>query len=855
MFYKTIDGGWRRKFIHPLLFIKKSDFKKLVPILKEKFSNVKKIDNHLKKISGFYDMFENELIGIEFMNSNDVGKFYDIVKELDKKKIVHYGVNLFRYKIILDPNIEFDFKERRYWFFDIEVDNFSDNSSGQEDQISNTVQRQINPIISITIYDSLDDKYYQFVVDPFGKREEYQKVDNNKYVMLFKTEKDLLVQFIKVFKIKQPNVLSGWYSEGYDIPYIVNRLNFLFGEKEHLTLIKGVIPKSRQVKKQDTVVFYNTIGGVETIDYMDVYKKFSMKNPPSYGLDKIQEFEGMSGKTETKGFLNYRTNFQKFMDYIFRDVEILVELEKKNKFLQMMFNLQELVKIPLNSLLMNSKTSEQMFYHQLFKEGKILQSSTNHLDESDTSYQGQIVLTPEDRTYNDVLVFDFQSLYPNSIITFNISPETMVVGEENIKKLDQRNIPYVDFNKIFDFVGIKVKERIVFRLDKEGILPKTIKMLISERLRYKKIYKEQKEGTSEKIEYNLKQWNYKIIINSLYGYLGYKFSPLFNINQQVSVTGSQRYIFLSQKEILEQHPEYNINVIYGDTDSEFVKIYDKETNEEIRINSKEELNELQEKISSYINEKLNEYIHKVCKYVSLEQIKQRNTEQIELDKFFKRVRFFGVKKRYYGYDLEGNELYHGIELVRSDTPNSIKDMLSELFRKQLDGTITKDDLIQVYEKIKEFDLLDVGTPKSVTQLNFSNYKVIPQHVRGIIFQKKIGVSLGDLITDKIYVIPVIVKSGNDVFNIQKEIFNFTRKKSTEEKCVISITQDKVDELKNLIETNYSDVLEVDYFTFFEKNILEKLKQFSELENMINDVRDKLMVKNVLNNKLSLFNIV
>jgi DNA polymerase-2 len=98
--------------------------------------------------------------------------------------------------------------------------------------------------------------------------------------------------------------------------------------------------------------------GIELIDYMDLYLKYSGKNPPSKSLDGVAKFEGISGKTESKGFLNYYDDFQKFIDYIFRDVEVLVELENSKRLIKMITALQELVKIPLSQIMHTSRMVE-----------------------------------------------------------------------------------------------------------------------------------------------------------------------------------------------------------------------------------------------------------------------------------------------------------------------------------------------------------------------------------------------------------------------------------------------------------------------------------------------------------------
>lgn len=730
---------------------------------------------------------------------------------------------------------------------------------------------QMFPVISIVVYDTVENMYFNFVLDKKLDKivtDESETVNDNgekiKQMFIYcNTEQVMLRSFIRLIRKVRPSLMTGWYSEDFDIPYLIHRIEKMFDfDETGLTLgwIDGIKQSTFKTHtRQGDTKFYNSCPGIETLDYMQVYKKLSYKNPPSWGLDNVQEFEGFGGKTEKKGFLNYETDFKKFIDYIYTDVDLLVKIDNKMKLLDIMFGLQSLVKIPLKYVMNASFVVEQMIYHQTIKDNIVIQSV--HYNDYEGSYQGQIVLDPEDKTYNNVVVLDYQSLYPNTIVTFNISPETLLVGEDKLKWQDDNNIPYLEVTE-----HIKcTEERVAYRIDKEGFLSKQVKMLLETRLYYKKLKNEtQKDDPMRKI-YDLKQLNYKIIINALYGYLGFKRSPLFNIIVQESITQGQRFMLMSsidivdkkefyynpvlketnyvekQKEDLIKHKDtikHKIDVIYGDTDSIFTDSSYFETD---KLNcSYDEIELYGNTMQEFINEELNKYIYSLTKNSDIGYVRSLNTEQIDLDKQFKRVRFFGTKKRYYGYDFDGKDLMHGVELVRSDTPKFPKKVLGKFFRDQLDNDLSESELINEFKNLKQQNLKDIGEPKSITKLNYKQYKVLPFHVRGLLFQKELGIDIPDVITDKVLILPqIITKLGDDkkyydLWLKQREIFNIKRKTSVTEKISLQVTDDLIDSLLEYVTENH-DFIRIDYLEIYNKQVLNKIKQFSNYIKLIDNV--------------------
>lgn len=818
---------------------------------------------NIKVLKNYKDLYGNDVIGLKF-NPYKSRYYNDFIKKLTETKIQLYGSNISKLSILVNDDIRIDNSKKRIWFLDIEIDNFTreelkkENEDNEKESIGynfdETVEKQKYKIISITLYDTIDKMYYQFVLNPNNiqdiKNNIVHAYSDNKVYLLFKDEYELFIQFNKLMQRRQPEIISGWYSNDFDMPYIINRYYKLKGLKpelfeneQMLSLIEKIIPNTKRLYNVENMNWHLTLPGIELIDYLQIYKKFSMKIPQSYGLDYIQKYEGIEGKPEKKGFMNYYQNFSKFIEYIFKDVEILKIIEDKNNILKMLLQLQETQKIPLYRLVNMSMTVEQMMYHQTWNKQIVFPSNIIQIQGTD-SFQGQIVLEPEDKTSKNVIVLDYESLYPNVIRTFNISPETLITNEV-FEDYEKNNKKYIDFTDIYSKTDSNIT-KIGYSLEKEGIIPQTVDLLINERMKYKTLYKNQKDDDINKQEYYLKQWTYKIVLNSIYGFMGFKYSPIFNKIIAESITQGQRYQFTYQKDYLSNLE--NNEILYGDTDSIF--FLNKKINNENNV-TEQIILEFQKKIKKDFNEIIQNNFKKYFK--NIKDNKYKNYLKIDIDKIFEKVRFFGTKKRYYGYGFDKKEILHGVELVRTDTPDFQKIILNNFFKKQIESQLTEQDFLNEYIKLKEInDLIFFGETKSVTKNNYKDYKIIPYHIRGLLFQKYLGLQVPDLITDKLLILPVkIYRSRNqDMFEEQRSIFNFKSKKLSIEKVYISTPIELVENLANLLKKNSN--VELDYQEIFDKNILKKMEQFSDLIPIINKIREIVNKDNLTTDNLYMF---
>ncbi|WP_240739639.1 DNA polymerase domain-containing protein [Marinitoga lauensis] len=232
---------------------------------------------------------------------------------------------------------------------------------------------------------------------------------------------------------------------------------------------------------------------------------------------------------------------------------------------------------------------------------------------------------------------DFTSLYPNIIATFNISPETLIYNINYTGK-------HVDLGKILSEEENEKYKPIKFTLEKKGILSSLVKHLLKERLYYKKLKKETTSDSPDYVIYDIKQYNYKILLNSMYGVLGTNNFALHDIRISLAILAAARSALRFVNNILDNHKFENIkinertisfttHVLYSDTDSSFNYI---ECNEKL---DKSDILEIGNYIANYINNILPEKF--IPKFTN-EKIEC--TLSMEVDKIYKRVRFFGIKK-------------------------------------------------------------------------------------------------------------------------------------------------------------------------------------------------------------------
>lgn len=741
--------------------------------------------------------------------------------------------------------------QRNYWLLDIEV--YSTQESMKKGW--NKPQQALMPITSITWYNVEENTYYSIINAEYIKctpqdlvqlKKQYKNEFGKDVTFVYSVnEEDLLRKFVLYVQIQKPSIISGWFSNQYDIPYLSKRLisygifeEFIpFEElKDYGNMMKPYFKEYASGKTG--VVYYINIPMVYFIDYRDLYEKFIHEKPSSWSLDNIAKINGIDSKTEKMGYIHIE-DLERFAKYAVRDVEILVELEEKLKLISLLNSFNEIIPINLDKLVSALYSVEGYLNLFAFRRNVLLPFTSNSKDisdeDEDSSYAGAYVHTPDDKLHKHVVVLDFASLYPNIMRTFNI----------DIKPLQHSqitsNMKYCKITK--EITGTR---DVYFSLEKNSVIKEMVDEILEKRFMYKKLAKQYPDN----LEYYNLQLNYKILANSIYGVFGTKYFTFYNVDVALSITSIGRYLIKSVINFVDGKTwDTNINgiqyrfmtkVVYGDTDSVFIQIFMISP----LSDDKDVISTVADYVRNEINTKLFDFVKPLFFNMSDDEIKQRMTLTMEVDKMFRVVKFFGVKKRYYGLSYEDEEIYKGVDIARSDFPKVLRDKLNESYRLFVSTDLTSEQMSEhirsVYTLLKQSSVTDIAEAKTVTSTS-EQYKVEPYHLRGwnlfkYIMYDKFDITLtdDDVLGQKIFVLPIIIPTTSKYFDVARDIFNEKRKKIHEIKGYLSFREQDVQYVNSILsETNIT----VDYYSLYEQFVkrFESFLSESAIQKILNDM--------------------
>jgi DNA polymerase elongation subunit (family B) len=307
-------------------------------------------------------------------------------------------------------------------FFDIEV------AFDKERGFSPTTD-PFNPITAISVYLDWLDQLITMAVPPKGlswetAQELVAEFDNT---FLFEREADMIKMFLDI--IDDADVLSGWNSEGYDIPYTVNRTTRVLSKDDTRKFcLWGQLPKKRMFERfgaeNET---YDLIGRVH-MDYMQLYRKYTYEERHSYSLDAIAEYELGERKTQFEGTLDqlYNQHFKKFIEYNRQDTALIGRLDKKLKFLDLANVLAHENTVLLQTTMGAVAVTEQAIIIEAHERGVVVPNRKERLNDADTQAAGAYVAYPKKGIHEYIGSIDINSLYPSAIRALNMGPETIV---------------------------------------------------------------------------------------------------------------------------------------------------------------------------------------------------------------------------------------------------------------------------------------------------------------------------------------------------------------------------------------------------------------------------------------------
>jgi DNA polymerase elongation subunit (family B) len=307
-------------------------------------------------------------------------------------------------------------------FFDIEVD-------FNKDRGFSPVDDPFNPITAISVYLNWLDQMVTMAVPPkhMSMETAQELVADFDNTFLFEDERDMIKMFLDL--IDDADVLSGWNSEGYDIPYTINRtIRVLSKDDTRKFCLWGQHPKKRMFERfgaeQET---YDLVGRVH-MDYMQLYRKYTYEERHSYSLDAISEYELGETKTQFEGTLDqlYNQHFKKFIEYNRQDTALLDKLDKKLRFLELANELAHANTVLLQTTMGAVAVTEQAIIVEAHERGFVVPNRKQRNDSEDNQAAGAYVAYPKKGLHEWVGSVDINSLYPSAIRAQNMGPETIV---------------------------------------------------------------------------------------------------------------------------------------------------------------------------------------------------------------------------------------------------------------------------------------------------------------------------------------------------------------------------------------------------------------------------------------------
>ena len=658
-----------------------------------------------------------------------------------------YGQDRFLYQYIADKypedEIKFDITKIHLVTIDIEVQaeqGFPDPESCSEEMLTITIQ-----------------DYTTKEIITWG-RNPYVPTQDNVTYHHHPEEVSMLEAFLFWWQNNTPDVVTGWNCRLYDIPYICGRINRVMGEKKMRSLSPWNFVNHEEIQISGRKFNVFDILGVSTLDYLELYKKFTYKAQESYRLDYIAEVELGQKKLDHSEFETfrdfYRGNWKKFVDYNIVDVELVDRLEDKMKLIELALTMAYTAKVNYNDVMFQVRTWDVIIYNYLRKRN-IVVPQRNRSDKSD-KYAGAYVKEPVPGVYDWVVSFDLNSLYPHLMMQYNISPETLIDEKHPSVTVDKILNKDLTFEMYKDYAVCA--NGAMYRKDVKGFLPELMEKMYAERVIFKKrmlAAKQQYEKTPTKaLEKEIARCNNiqmakKIALNSAYGAIGNQYFRYYKLANAEAITlsgqTSIRWIENRVNEYLNtllktKDVDY---VIASDTDSIYInfgplvdKFYSGRVDEPTKL--VEIINKIcEDKLEPFIDSSYQDLATYVNAYEQKMQMKRENIAERGI---------WTAKKRYIlnVWDSEGVRYEEpklkmmGIEAVKSSTPAPCRKMIKDALKLMMRGT--EDDVIEFIDdaraKFRKMNPEEIAFPRTVSDVNKHKShatiygKGCPIHVRG-----------------------------------------------------------------------------------------------------------------------------
>ena len=768
-----------------------------------------------------YKTLEGEYVeSVEPGTVRDCRDFIKKYEGVDNFKI--YGNDRYIYQYISEmypeEEIKFDTSKIKIATLDIEVaseNGFPDVESAAEE------------VLLITIQDYATKQIRTWGRGPFNNKQK------NVSYKSFRTEHELLSDFINWWMIEDntPEVVTGWNSELYDIPYLVRRIDRILGEK----LMKRMSPWGLVTERETFIagrkhISYD-VGGVTQLDYLNLYKKFTYKAQESYRLDYIASVELGQKKLDHSEFDTfkdfYTKGWQKFVEYNIIDVELVDRMEDKMKLIELAITMAYDAKVNYNDVFFQVRMWDAIIYNYLKKRDIVIPPKER--SDKDSKYAGAYVKEPIPGKYDWVVSFDLNSLYPHLIMQYNISPETLRDTRHPTATVDKILNEELTFEMYKD--NAVCANGAMYRKDVRGFLPELMEKIYKDRTIYKKkmlAAKQDYEKTpSKSLEKEIARCNNiqmarKIQLNSAYGAIGnqyFRYYKLANaeaitLSGQVSIRWIENKMNGFLNKILQTEGEDY--VIASDTDSIYLnlgplvdKFLSNKSDDKTAVVAL--LDKIcQDKLEPFIEQSYSDLADYVQAYEQKMIMKRENIAERGI---------WTAKKRYIlnVWNSEGVQYNEpklkmmGIEAVKSSTPAPCRQMIKDGLKLMMNGT--EEDVIDFIDesrkKFKQLPPEEIAFPRSVSDVvKYRSHSDI--YVKGTPIHCRGALLFNHYIKEK-----KLTNKYSLINNGEKIKFIYLKKPNIIQENVISFIQDFPTEL-NL--DKY-----IDYDLQFEKSFVEPLK--------------------------------
>lgn len=641
-----------------------------------------------------------------------------------------------------ESDIRWDMEQIKVFTIDIETateSGFPDIKTANEE------------ILLITIKDLISKR-----IITFGSRTYVHGRDDLVYVHC-QDEHHLLKEFMVFWQQNYPDVVTGWNTTFFDIPYLTKRIIRELGESLASKLSPWALINERKIFVKGNEEITYEWNGVSQLDYLDLYKKFTYTKQESYRLDYIAEQELGDKKKENPGtdFKDFYTNYwQEFVVYNIHDVELVDQLEDKMKLIELCLTMAYNAKINYEDVYSQVRMWDAIIYNHLRKRGIVIpQKNSSHKSES---FEGAYVKDPLVGQHKWVASFDLNSLYPHLIMQYNISPETLLPEKFPSVSVDKL------LNQEIDTTYTKRRDMTLtangwcYRRDVRGFMPELMEKMYADRSKFKKqMLKVEQEYQNDKSQKHLLkdisrlnnlQMAMKIALNSAYGAMGNQYFRYFDIRMAEGITTSGQLSIRWMANKLNAFLNKTLKtegkdfVIAIDTDSIYLTLENlveqvcagKTTEQKIKFMDKI----CEDVFQPFIDQGYQE----LADYMNAYSQKMVMKREVLADKGI-----WTAKKRYVlnVHNSEGVQFAKpkvkvmGLEMVKSSTPAVIRDKLKDSLQVILHGT-EKDlhkYILDFREEFIKMPVEDIAFPRGVNGLKqyagspiYS--KGTPIHVRG-----------------------------------------------------------------------------------------------------------------------------